>query len=218
LSEDLTELTELIIRCEACHLKEGRTQVVPGIYGPKNRLCFIGEAPGYYEDQEGLPFVGRSGKLLDKMLKRINLIRQKDVSILNIVKCRPTTKEGNNRTPNEKELRFCGERWLYKQLQLLTPKMIVTLGGIALKFFSPNASVTKTAGKIVSLENNSQIFVTYHPAYILRNYNLMEEYNSHFEIIKQILNKGTAQFEVNDKEQQRVSKQKSEQKSLTDFL
>ena len=218
MSESLTELTEKITVCEACHLKEGRTQVVPGIYGQKNSLCFIGEAPGYYEDQKGVPFVGRSGKLLDKMLEGINLVRQRDVSILNIVKCRPTTEEGNNRTPTEKELRFCGERWLYKQLNFLSPKMIVTLGGIALKFFSPNTSVTKTAGKMINTESNYQIFATYHPAYILRNYNLMEEYNTHFENIKQILNGEMVETNSNKKERQEIPKQKSEQKSLTDFL
>ena len=218
MSESLTELTEKITVCEACHLKEGRTQVVPGIYGQKNGLCFIGEAPGYYEDQKGVPFVGRSGKLLDKMLEGINLIRQRDVSILNIIKCRPTTEEGNNRTPNEKELRFCGERWLYKQLNFLSPKMIVTLGGVALKFFSPNTSVTKTAGKMINIDSNYQIFATYHPAYILRNYNLMEEYNAHFENIKQILNGEMTEPHSNEKEQQKIPKQKSEQKSLTDFL
>jgi len=216
--DELSKLTKEIIKCEACHLKDDRTQVVPGTYGPKNGLCFIGEAPGYYEDQKGLPFVGRSGKLLDKMLDGINLVREKDVSILNIVKCRPTTKEGNNRTPNEKELRFCGERWLYKQLKLLSPEMIVTLGGIALKFFSTNASVTKSAGKIIDIENGSQIFVTYHPAYILRNYNLMEEYNSHFESINQILKEGNFQPDSYNKEKQKAPKQRSEQKSLTDFL
>jgi uracil-DNA glycosylase family 4 len=218
LSESLTELTEKITVCEACHLKEGRKQVVPGIYGQKNSLCFIGEAPGYYEDQKGVPFVGRSGKLLDKMLEGINLVRQRDVSILNIVKCRPTTEEGNNRTPTEKELRFCGERWLYKQLNFLSPKMIVTLGGIALKFFSPNTSVTKTAGKMINTVSNYRIFATYHPAYILRNYNLMEEYNIHFENIKQILNGEMTETNSNEEQHQEIPKQKSEQKSLTDFL
>ncbi|NPD89350.1 MAG: uracil-DNA glycosylase [Asgard group archaeon] len=218
MSENLTELTDKIISCEACHLKEGRTQVVPGIYGPKSSLCFIGEAPGYYEDKEGVPFVGRSGKLLDKMLEGINLVKQRDLSILNIIKCRPTTEEGNNRTPNEKELRFCGERWLHKQLNFLSPKMIVTLGGVALKFFSPNTSVTKTAGKMINTDSNYQIFVMYHPAYILRNYNLMEEYNSQFESIKQVLNSKLVELSLSEKEQQKTPKQKGEQKSLTDFL
>ncbi len=91
IEDQLAELTEKMLICEACHLKDSRTKVVPGIYGPVNGLCFIGEAPGYYEDQQGVPFVGRSGKLLDEMLAGIGMKRGDDKSILKIVKCRPTT-------------------------------------------------------------------------------------------------------------------------------
>jgi len=142
LEGQLAKLTNEIIKCESCHLKENRTQVVPGIYGSFNGICFVGEAPGFYEDQKGIPFVGRSGKLLDKMLEEIGLTRS-DVSILNVVKCRPTTEDGGNRTPTESELRFCGEKWLFKQFELLSPKLIITLGGIALKFFIPKAKVKR---------------------------------------------------------------------------
>ncbi|MHA2358186.1 MAG: uracil-DNA glycosylase [Candidatus Heimdallarchaeaceae archaeon] len=219
MTEKLEDLTKEIVQCEACNLRLGRTQVVPGIYGPKNGLCFIGEAPGYYEDQEGFPFVGRSGKLLDKMLEGIGLVREKDVSILNVIKCRPTTNEGNNRTPTETELRFCGERWLNKQLKFLSPLLLVAIGGIALKFFNPKISVTKIAGKMLDSENEYDVFVTYHPAYILRNYNLMEEYNNHFDRIKQIYEqkkKGDFSFKIDDNEME--VKKKGKQKSLTDYF
>jgi DNA polymerase len=219
LIEKLDGLTEEIVQCEACNLRLGRTQVVPGIYGPKNGLCFIGEAPGYYEDQKGLPFVGKSGKLLDKMLEGIGFEREKNVSILNVIKCRPTTDDGNNRTPTESELRFCGERWLNKQLKLLSPFLLVTLGGIALKFLNSKISVTKIAGKILDAESEYDVFVTYHPAYILRNYNLMEEYNDHFDRIKQIYEqkkKGEFSFKKDDNEKE--VKKESEQKSLTDYF
>ena len=218
MSVNLEELTNEILKCEACHLKESRTKVVPGIYGPKDGLCFIGEAPGYYEDQKGIPFVGRSGKLLDKMLEGISLVRESDVSILNIIKCRPTDDSGNNRTPNEKELRFCGERWLNKQLEILSPKMIVTLGRISLQFFSKNASVTRLAGKMLDTESKYRIFVTYHPAAVLRNYAPIDEYISHFEKLKQILVSDNFEFEYGVNKQQKTSKEKGEQKSLTDFL
>jgi uracil-DNA glycosylase family 4 len=202
LDGSLNQLTNEIKRCEACHLKENRTQVVPGIYGYTGGICFIGEAPGYYEDLKGLPFVGRSGKLLDKMLIENGLSRQ-SVSILNIIKCRPTTDEGENRTPTESERRFCGERWLFKQLELLSPKLIVALGGIALKFFIPNAAVTKYVGQLHNTDLGLKLFVTYHPAYILRNANIIEEYNKHFEEIKKLHDKGI---------------KKGGQKSLTDFF
>jgi uracil-DNA glycosylase family 4 len=210
MDEKLAELTYEIKKCEACHLKENRIQVVPGAYGPKNSLCFIGEAPGFYEDRDGVPFVGRSGKLLDKMLDSIGFSR-KDVSILNVVKCRPTNENRDNRTPKESELRFCGDRWLFKQLKILNPKLIVTLGGISLKFFFPAAKVTKTAGSTLTLEEGHSVFATFHPAYILRNYNKIEEYSSHFQKIVEVYNKANGKKST-------IKSKLSEQKSLTDFI
>ena len=212
LDDELAKLTEEIIICESCHLKDSRTQVVPGLYGPKNGLCIIGEAPGYNEDKQGEPFVGRSGKLLDNMLSDIGLERRKDVSILNVVKCRPTTEKKENRTPTNSELKFCGEKWLFKQLKLLSPKLIVTVGSIALRFFIPSAAVTKYVGKSYDTDYGLKLFVTYHPAYILRNYNLMEVYNEHFEDMKKLYVNILNQNGVTFKEKP------SEQKSLTDFL
>ena len=218
LEDELLSLTEEIKVCDACSLKENRTQVVPGIYGPKNSLCFIGEAPGFNEDRQGLPFVGRSGKILDNILADIGLKREECVSILNVIKCRPTTKDRNNRTPTDSELLFCGERWLFKQLAILKPKLIVTLGGIALKFFIPSASVTKYAGQAYDTDFGIKLFVTYHPAYILRNYNLMEEYNQQFEslskLYKSLLKDDGIEFKRNDENK----KSQSEQKSLSDFF
>jgi len=214
VEDKLLELTEEIKRCTACHLSRGRTNVVPGIYGPKNGICFIGEAPGFFEDKQGLPFVGRSGKLLDNMLKEIGLTRR-SVSILNVVKCRPTTSDGKNRTPTEHELKFCGERWLFKQLELIKPKLIVTLGGIALKFFFPKLSVTKTVGKVLKTKEGYKIFVTYHPAFILRNYNLLETYEKHFKEINEIIRAKTNRIATKGIEEKKSEKT---QKSLMDFL
>lgn len=210
MDDKLANLTSEIKNCEACHLKENRVQVVPGIYGLKDSLCFIGEAPGFYEDRDGVPFVGRSGKLLDKMLDSIGFSR-KNVSILNVVKCRPTDENKDNRTPKESELRFCGDRWLFKQLKLLTPKLIVTLGGISLKFFFPTAKVTKSAGNILTLEEGYPVFATFHPAYILRNYNKIEEYSDHFQKIAEVYKQANG-------EKPRKKSKRSEQKSLTDFI
>ena len=210
MDDKLAELTSEIKKCEACHLKENRVQVVPGAYGPKNSLCFIGEAPGFYEDRDGVPFVGRSGKLLDKMLDSVGFSR-KEVSILNVVKCRPTDENKDNRTPKESELRFCGDRWLFKQLKLLSPKLIVTLGGISLKFFFPAARVTKSAGNTLTLEEGYSVFATFHPAYILRNYNKIEEYSTHFQKMAEIYD------QVNGEKPRKKSK-RSEQKSLIDFM
>jgi DNA polymerase len=221
MTNKLEALTKEILVCEDCHLKLGRTQVVPGIYGPKKSICFVGEAPGYYEDQQGFPFVGKSGELLDNMLKGIGLAREKDVSILNVIKCRPTTENGQNRTPTDSELRFCGERWLHNQLSILSPKLVVALGGIALKFFIPKGRVTQLAGQLVKFDESNYIFVTYHPAYILRKKTLemMEEYNSHFEQILNLYQKETSDQEYEQatgKDEQ--SSKKANQKSLKDFF
>ncbi len=210
MDDKLAELTSEIKKCEACHLKENRTQVVPGVYGPKNSLCFIGEAPGFYEDRDGVPFVGRSGKLLDKMLDSVGFSR-KDVSILNVVKCRPTDENRDNRTPKESELRFCGDRWLFKQLKFLNPKLIVTLGGISLKFFFPTAKVTKSAGNTLTSKEGYSVFATFHPAYILRNYNKIEEYSLHFQKMAEV-------YDKTDGIKPRKESKRSEQKSLTDFM
>ncbi len=221
MTRELESLTKKILVCEECHLKLGRTQVVPGIYGPQKSICIVGEAPGYYEDQQGFPFVGKSGELLDNMLKGIGLTREKNVSILNVIKCRPTTENGQNRTPTDSELRFCGERWLEMQLSLLSPKLIVTLGGIALKFFIPSGKVTQLAGQLVKFDELNHIFVTYHPAYILRKKTLemMEEYNSHFEQILSLYQSETLEQDFNQvTERDEQASKKTNQKSLKDFL
>lgn len=216
--DELVSLTEKIKVCVACHLKENRTQVVPGIYGPKNTICFIGEAPGFNEDRQGIPFVGRSGKLLDKLLADIGLKRGEDISILNVIKCRPTTKDGGNRTPTDSELRFCGERWLFKQLDILKPKIIVTLGGIALKFFIPSAGVTKYAGHVHDTDFGIKLFVTYHPAYILRDINRLEEYTQHFESISKLYKSILQDDKIEFKAPKDTKKNQGKQKSLSDFF
>ena len=216
--EELEHLSEEIKRCTACNLYNSRTQAVPGTYGEVHGLCFIGEAPGFYEDKQGLPFVGRSGKLLDNMLREIGLSRGQ-VSILNVVKCRPTNEKGENRTPTTQELTFCGSKWLTQQLNLLSPRLIVSLGGIALKFFFPNLSVTKVAGKLLDLPSKQKLFATYHPAYILRNFSLLERYEEHFLAIKEYYNKLNIEetMDINKKEKTKMQK-KPRQRSLTDFF
>ncbi len=214
-NEKLIKLTQEIMECTACQLHKSRTHVVPGTYGKIGGICFIGEAPGYYEDQQGLPFVGRSGKLLDKMLDNVGLKRE-DVSILNVVKCRPTTDNGSNRTPTIDEIKFCAERWLLKQLAYLKPKIIVTLGSSPLKFFFSDAKITKEAGKIKMTSYGYKLFATYHPAYLLRNpkSELLEQYENHFrELVKYSKNKD--EHVILNKEKNKKSKR---QKTLVDFF
>ncbi len=211
--DNIEKLTKDVLSCKDCDLHLNRTQVVPGIYGKKKSVCFIGEAPGFNEDKEGLPFVGRSGKLLDKMLTSIGLSR-KEISILNIVKCRPIDEKGGNRTPTPKEANFCGQKWLFNQIHLLEPKILVSLGAISFNFFFPSLSLTNNIGKTLQTASGNSLFVTYHPAYILRRPtpDLLEKYSKHFEIIATTndLKKETKDYPLQPK--------RIEQKRISDFF
>ncbi|MCE7735297.1 MAG: uracil-DNA glycosylase, partial [Candidatus Heimdallarchaeota archaeon] len=161
-----------------------RSMVVIGEVSNIKALCFIGEAPGKNEDEQGRPFVGRSGKLLDRMLEEVGIGRE-NVNVLNIVKCRPP----NNRTPTNKEMRYCGDKWLVRQLQVLDPTMIVTLGSVALRYFFPDAKMTPAKGKPLFNEKlKSRFFPIFHPSYILRNgTKLIDDYTNDFRIIKKLV-------------------------------
>ncbi len=151
--------------CNQCPLGSlGRTQVVFGDGNPDADLMFIGEGPGRDEDIIGKPFVGRSGKLLEKVILSNNLTRE-SVFITNIVKCRPP----NNRQPLPDEATICKNILLYKQIKIVRPKVICTLGACALKaLFDEDIKISLVRGKQMHFEE-SIVLPTYHPAYILRN-------------------------------------------------
>jgi uracil-DNA glycosylase family 4 len=116
--------------CVRCRLHEGRTQVVFGNGNPDADLMFVGEAPGFHEDQQGVPFVGQAGKLLDRLLEGIGLSRS-DVFVANVLKCRPP----GNRDPQPDEIESC-EPYLFRQIELIAPKVVATLGNFATKLLS----------------------------------------------------------------------------------
>lgn len=150
--------------CTACELHKGRTRAVPG-EGPINaEIMFIGEAPGRNEDQQGRPFVGQAGKLLEELLGEIELTR-KDVWIGNVVKCRPP----ENRDPRPEEIAACAG-YLERQIALLQPKVIATLGRFSMEKFFPGAKITRVHGQ-AKRDGNRVLIPLYHPAYVLRNMN-----------------------------------------------
>lgn len=153
-------------KCTKCDLCKERTNVVFGEGNPKAEVMLIGEGPGEQEDLQGKPFVGRSGKLLDKMLEGIGLSRNKNIYIGNIVKCRPP----KNRDPLPEEQELC-INWLRNQVLLLKPKIIVAVGRIAaMKIIDPNIKITKQHGTFY-LKKKTWMMPTIHPAAILRNPN-----------------------------------------------
>jgi uracil-DNA glycosylase len=124
-SQQLASFEQAVSACTRCRLAEGRTQVVFGSGNPDAELMFVGEAPGFHEDQQGIPFVGQAGKLLEKLLAGIGLERT-DVYIANVIKCRPP----QNRNPEPDEVEQC-EPFLFRQIATIKPKVIVALGKFA---------------------------------------------------------------------------------------
>jgi DNA polymerase len=159
----LRDLAARITDCHLCRLCEGRTNAVPGTGNPHAEVVFIGEGPGKKEDEQGIPFCGASGKLLDELLASISL-RRDDVFITNIVKCRPPL----NRDPLPDEKETCALMYLDKQLDLIKPKLIVTLGRHALGHFIPNLKISEVHGQPKRYQGRTYLAL-YHPAVALYN-------------------------------------------------
>lgn len=164
-SNDLSNLNQLICNCVSCELGLSRNKFVFGSGNPKAKIMIIGEAPGADEDNVGLPFVGRAGQLLTKILESIDLSRD-EVFIANIIKCRPP----NNRRPTSNEVENC-EPYLLKQIELINPEFIVALGLTAVDtLLKSKHKMQDVRGKILNYHNR-KLMVTYHPAALLRNPN-----------------------------------------------
>ncbi len=164
MSDKLSALYEKCQECNKCELCKGRTNLVFGVGNPDAKVLFIGEGPGEQEDLKGEPFVGRAGKLLDLMLDAVDLSREKNIYIANIVKCRPP----KNRDPEPFEQEACIE-WLREQVKIIRPKIIVCLGRISgMKIMDPNMKITKDHGNFIE-KNGVLMMATLHPAALLRD-------------------------------------------------
>ncbi len=157
-ADALRAIASDISTCTACRLSEGRTRAVPGEGASDADVMFIGEGPGYYEDQQGRPFVGAAGKLLDELLASIGWDR-KDVYITNTVKCRPP----NNRDPRDDELDLCESLYLRRQLEIINPTLLVTLGRFSLTRLFPRQSISRARGQLL-YKDGLAVYPIYHPA------------------------------------------------------
>lgn len=176
----LEELHSQIKKCEKCRLCKTATQAVPGEGNPKAEIFFVGEAPGFNEDKEGRPFCGAAGKFLDEMLESINLDRS-HVFIGNIIKHRPQS----NRDPLPEEIEACTP-WLHQQLEIIKPKLIVTLGRHSMHHFLPDiGSISMEHGKAYKREDQMYL-VLYHPAAGLHQENLKTVIKKDFKNINKI--------------------------------
>jgi len=153
----LPELYEEIEICQDCELARYRIKVVPGEGDEDAELLFIGEAPGWHEDQQGRPFVGPAGGFLEQLLASIKLTREQ-VYIANVIKCRPPS----NRDPLPSEIQAC-RKWLDRQIEIIQPRMIITLGRYSLARYFPNESISKVHGKARRM-GDIICYPMYHPA------------------------------------------------------
>jgi len=173
----LTQIAREIAACKTCILHQKRTRTVPGDGSIGADIMFIGEAPGFHEDQQGLPFVGASGRYLEQLLQMIGLTRQ-DVFIANVVKCRPP----DNRDPLPGEIDAC-KHFLDRQIEIINPILIATLGRYSMGRYFPNGKITQIHGKPKFAEGRIYLPL-FHPAAVLRNENLKPLMEADF---KQIL-------------------------------
>lgn len=187
LSEKRRKLEEIagrVAKCTRCNLYKQATNPVPGDGNPEAEIVFIGEGPGYYEDQQGLPFVGAAGKLLDKLLQLTELER-KEVFIGNVVKHRAP----NNRDPLPEEIEACMP-FLDEQIKLINPKVIVTLGRFSMDKFLPGEKISQIHGQARYVDFAGKRYIVmpmYHPAAALRNVRIMEEIKRDFQKIPMFL-------------------------------
>ena len=179
----LAQLCGEIANCRDCELARSRTKVVPGEGAEDAELLFIGEAPGWHEDQQGRPFVGPAGQFLGELLASVDLKRQ-DVYIANVIKCRPP----QNRDPLPSEIESC-RKWLDRQIEIIQPRMIITLGRYSLMRYFPNESIGKIHGKPRKLEG-VVYYPMYHPAAALHQGSLRRIIEADMLKIPQILTQG----------------------------
>ena len=163
VAETLEKVRQDLGDCQRCKLAPKRTNIVFGSGNPKAELVFVGEAPGYDEDQQGLPFVGRAGQLLTKIIESID-IKREDAYICNILKCRPP----DNRNPEPDEVQACSG-FMKRQLAAIRPKVVCCLGTFAAQTVLQSAApISKLRGKFHDIDG-MRVIATFHPAYLLRS-------------------------------------------------
>ena len=176
----LSELYQETERCQGCELAKHRTRVVPGEGAEDADILFIGEAPGWHADQQGRPFVGPAGHFLEELIASIGLTREK-VYIANVIKCRPP----GNRDPAPAEIQAC-RKWLDRQIELIHPKMVVTLGRYSMARFFPGESIGRVHGT-AKRQDDFICYAMYHPAAALHQQSLRRVIEADMLKIPQIL-------------------------------
>ncbi|MEE8619160.1 MAG: uracil-DNA glycosylase [Dehalococcoidales bacterium] len=191
----LSKLYEEITLCQLCEIAKYRTKTVPGEGAEDAEIMFVGEAPGWHEDQQGRPFVGPAGQYLDQLLALIGLKRQQ-VYIANVIKCRPM----ENRDPLPSEILNC-RKWLERQIEVIQPKMIVTLGRYSMAMFFPGKSISKIHGT-AQKRDDVVYYAMYHPAAALHQQSLRQAIEADMLKIPTLLAEAKSITEVEPQPQQ----------------
>ena len=206
----LAQVASEVAECMKCALHYSRKNAVPG-EGPKNAsIMFIGEGPGFHENEQGRPFVGAAGKLLDELLEKIGLKRSQ-VFITNVVKCRPPS----NRDPLPDELAACSE-YLERQIQAINPKVIVTLGRYSMAHFVPNAKISDIHGQAMTIRGRL-IVAMYHPAAALHQGSLKPVLERDFARLPELIARAADQQASTPEVEEPAPEEKPKPKQLSLF-
>lgn len=205
--EELRQVAQEVSTCTKCALHYSRKLAVPG-EGPANaEIMFIGEGPGFHENEQGRPFVGAAGKYLDELLTKINMKRA-EVFIGNVVKCRPP----GNRDPLPEELAACSD-YLERQIQAINPKVIVTLGRFSMAHFLPNAKISSIHGQAMNVKGRL-VIAMYHPAAALHQQSLKATIEADFARLPDLIAKAA---QLPENKEQATEEKKPEPKQLSLF-
>jgi uracil-DNA glycosylase len=208
----LEKVAQAVSICRKCDLHYSRKKAVPGEGPPDAEIMLIGEGPGFYENEQGRPFVGAAGKFLDELLSGIGLKRE-DVFITNIVKCRPP----NNRDPRPEEIDACTGEFLEQQIQAINPKVIVTLGRYSMARFLPDVKISSVHGRAMRVRGRL-VVPMFHPAAALHQPSLRPSLVADFAALPELIAKVGLTAAANDgKKEERIETGQPDPKQLTLF-
>jgi DNA polymerase len=190
--EVLKQVAEETSVCTKCELYHSRKNAVPGEGPPDADILFIGEGPGFHENEQGRPFVGAAGRFLEELLENIGMSRE-EVFITNVVKCRPP----GNRDPRPDEIETCTRNYLERQIQSINPKIIVTLGRFSMALYLPNAKISEVHGQPMRVKGRL-VVPMYHPAAALHQGSLRPVVEDDFAMLPELISKAEDVPEYNE--------------------
>jgi len=206
--EQLAGIAQQVVVCTKCELHRSRKKAVPGEGPTHAEIMFIGEGPGFHENEQGRPFVGAAGKFLDQLLEQAGVTRA-DVWITNVVKCRPP----GNRDPQPDEIDTCTSNYLFRQVEIVNPSIIVTLGRFSMGLFFKNAKITQIHGQMQRVGDRF-VIAMYHPAAALHQMSLKPAIMADFAKLPGLLKEARAEL---SKDKQSKKKEENEPKQMSLF-